>query len=61
MSIVRSGLVKPVYVICQKTLAGFEVGKKYELILDMGTMYVIKTPAGQDAVVPKESFTVAKD
>ena len=65
MSIFRSGLVKPVLVVCIKELSqkdlGVKTGDQCELVLDMGSMYVIKTPAGFEAVVPKEDFQVVKD
>ena len=65
MSIFRSGVVKPVFVICLKDLSVsdfiFSEGEKYELVLDMGTMYVVKNPMGKEAVVSKDAFVIAKD
>ena len=65
MAITRSGLVKPVLVVCLKPLtvngASFEVGKTYELVLNMGSMFVVKTANGLDAMVPKDSFELAKE
>ena len=65
MSIHRSGLVKPVRVQCVQALkvsdVTFIIGEKYELVLDMGIMYVLKTPSGQEAVVPKDAFTPVEE
>lgn len=38
----------------------FQVGEVFELALDMGTLYVLKTAAGQDVLVPKDSFVIAE-
>jgi hypothetical protein len=64
MGIVRTGLTTPVMLLCVKPIQSgalsCEVGKQYELVLDMGSMYVIKGPGEADAVVPKDAFVSAK-
>jgi hypothetical protein len=64
MSIFRSGMAKPVFVKCLETIYQdsfvIEAGHKYELVLEMGTMYVIKMPNNQEAVVPKDGFVVSE-
>lgn len=65
MSIQRSGLVKPVKVLCVKPLndqtLAIKEGETCELILEMSTMYVVKTSKGQETVVPKDAFVLVKD
>jgi hypothetical protein len=65
MSIFRSGLVHSTFVLCVKDVegAGFKCkeGQRYELVLDLGSMYVLKMPDGQEAVVTKQAFVVAPD
>ena len=39
----------------------FKVGDKYELVLDMGSMFVVKGPGGREAIVGKDVFKIAKD
>ena len=60
VSIKRSGVVRPTYVICIKALIVDKLvikeGDKYELLHDMGSMYVLKNPDGGDLIVPKDSF-----
>ena len=65
MSIRRSGLVKPVVLLCVKELNDpvfkLRSGEKCELILDLGAMYMVKSESGQEAVVSKDSFVVVKE
>jgi len=60
MSIYRSGLASTVYVVCLSELKIGELiikkGEKCELVQDIGSMYVIKTPKGEETVVPKDAF-----
>lgn len=60
MSIHRSGLVKAVYVVCTSRLDVdgilLEVGQKYELIHDIGSMYIVRGPNGRELVAPKGIF-----
>jgi len=65
MSIFRSGVVKPVFLVCVKPcLEGgitFKEGEKYELVLEMAAMYVVRTPNKLETVVPKDAFVLAKE
>ena len=60
MSIKRSGLTKPVYVVCVKALQQGSIiinkGDKFELVHDIGSMYVLKSAEGVELIVPKDSF-----
>ena len=58
MAIHRSGLANPVYVLCLRGVLDFKAGEKYVLVLDLGTMYVLKDNKGQDTVAPKDAFRV---
>ena len=63
MSIFRSGIVEAIQVRCIKEVQEngltLKEGEIFEVVLAMDTMYVIRTPAGQDALVRKESFEIA--
>ncbi len=58
MSIHRSGLVNPVFVLCVRDIMDFKKGERYQLVLDMGLSYVLKDKSGQDTVAPKDAFQV---
>lgn len=53
-------MIKTVYVICTSRLDVdgilLEVGQKYELIHDIGSMYIVKGPNGRELVAPKGIF-----
>jgi hypothetical protein len=63
MSIFRSGVVEALQVRCIKEVQEngltLKEGDVFEVVLAMDTMYVIRTPTGQDALVRKESFEIA--
>ncbi len=65
MSIFRSGIVQAILVRCVKPIQHggykFEVGERYELKLDMGPLFVVKSSTGAEVVVPKEAFELTED
>lgn len=63
MLIFRSGVVEALQVRCIKEVEEngltLKEGEIFEVVLAMDTMYVIRTPTGQDALVRKEAFEIA--
>jgi hypothetical protein len=60
MGIHRSGLMNQTFIICVRPWVQGDfkaaVGDRFELVLAMATMFVIKTPQGAEILVPKDSF-----
>lgn len=60
MSIRRSGLRSIVYLICKEDIdiSGVKLKKdeKYELVHDIGSLYVLKTSTGEELIAPKDIF-----
>lgn len=65
MSIRRSGIRNAIYVVSTANLTlgdiKIKAGEKFELIQDLGSVYVLKTLDAQEIIAPKSIFRDEED